>query len=247
MPVAIIAGTAIYNLPSIAMEEKILQTAYGEALVLLGQGADQDLVFMPRHGPQHTTPPHKVNYRANIQALVDLGVRHVLAAYAVGSINRQIPPLGLVVLDDFLDFTSGREATFFDGGVNQVRHIDMSEPFCPQLRAKLLGKAGELGLTIAPTGTYVCTNGPRLESPAEIRMFEKLGGDVVGMTAVPELVLAKESELCFAAVGFSVNWAAGIEQKVQFVQHGLSDLSARLLDLFIQTLREVASQEVSQP
>jgi 5'-methylthioadenosine phosphorylase len=247
MPVAIIAGTAIYNLPSIAMEEKILQTAYGEALVLLGQGADQDLVFLPRHGPKHTTPPHKVNYRANIQALVDLGVSHVLAAYAVGSINRQIPPLGLVALDDFLDFTSGREATFFDGGVNQVRHIDMSEPFCPQLRVRLLGKAGELGLPMAPNGTYVCTNGPRLESPAEIRMFEKLGGDVVGMTAVPELVLAKERELCFAAVGFSVNWAAGIEQKVQFVQHGLSELSTRLLDLFIQTLREVASQEVSQP
>jgi 5'-methylthioadenosine phosphorylase len=246
MPVAIIAGTAIYNIPSIEMEEKIIQTEYGEALVLLGQGADQDLILLPRHGPKHTTPPHKVNYRANIQALVDLGVRHVLAAYAVGSINRQIPPLGLVALDDFIDFTSGREATFFDGGVNQVRHIDMSEPFYPPLRAALLEKAAVLGLVIAPSGTYACTNGPRLESPAEIRMIEKLGGDVVGMTAVPELVLAKERGLCFAAVGFSVNWAAGIEQRVQFVQHGLSELSARLLDLFIRTLREFASQEVSQ-
>ena len=247
MPVAIIAGTAIYNIPSIEMEQKIFPTAYGPALVLLGQGANQDLVFLPRHGPQHTTPPHKVNYRANIQALADLGVSHVLAAYAVGSISRSIPPLGLVALDDFIDFTSGREATFFDGGVNQIRHVDLSEPFCPQLRAALLEKASELGLAIAPVGTYVCTNGPRLESPAEIRMFEKLGGDVVGMTAVPELVLAKERDFCFAAVGFSVNWAAGIEQKVQFVQHGLSELSAQILDLFIQTLRQVASQEVSQP
>ena len=245
MTIGIIAGTAMYNLPGIEMEEKIIHTAYGEALVLLGKGENQDLVFLPRHGPQHGTPPHKVNYRANIQALVDLNVNYVLAAYAVGSINRAIPPLGLVALDDFLDFTSGREATFFDGGVNKVRHIDMSEPFCPVLRAALLEHAGRTGLMIKPTGTYVCTNGPRLESPAEIRIFEKLGGDIVGMTAVPELVLAKERELCFAAVGFSVNWAAGIEQKVQFVQQGLSELSVQLLNLFIQTLRDVASQEVS--
>ncbi len=245
MPVAIIAGTAIYNLPNIEMEEQTIQTAYGPAIVLAGQGKDQDLVFLPRHGPKHTNPPHKVNYRANIQALVDLGVHYVLAAYAVGSINRQIPPLGLVALDDFIDFTSGREATFFDGGVNQVRHIDMSVPFCPALRAALLAHAGQLGIAIQPTGTYVCSNGPRLESPAEIRMFEKLGGDVVGMTAVPELVLAKERELCFAGVGFSVNWAAGIQPKVQFVQEGLSELSGRLLNLFIETLREVADQEVS--
>jgi len=246
MPVAIIAGTAIYNIPSIQMEEKIIQTAYGEVIVLLGQGENSDLVFLPRHGPRHSTPPHKVNYRANIQALVDLGVRYVLAAYAVGSINRQIPPLGLVALDDFIDMTSGREATFFDGGVNMVKHVDMSEPFCPHLRAALLANAARLGLHLEPAGTYVCSNGPRLESPAEIRMFEKLGGDVVGMTAIPELVLAKERDLCFAGVGFSVNWAAGIEPKVQFVQQGLSELSAQLLDLFIQTLREVASQEVTR-
>jgi len=244
MTVAIIAGTAIYHIPSIEFEQKIVQTDYGETLILQGQGEYQDLVFLPRHGPRHTTPPHKVNYRANFQALADLEVKYALAAYAVGSINREIPPLGLVALDDFIDFTSGREATFFDGGVNNVKHVDMSEPFCPVLRASLLEQAGRLDLAIRPTGTYVCTNGPRLESPAEIRMFEKLGGDVVGMTAVPEVVLAKEREICFAAVGFSVNWAAGIEEKVQFVQSGLSELSGQLLNLFIHTLRDVASQEV---
>jgi 5'-methylthioadenosine phosphorylase len=247
MSVAIIAGTAIYNIPSISMERKIVQTTYGEALVLLGQGKDQDLVFLPRHGPQHTTPPHKVNYRANIQALVDLNVKYVLAAYAVGSINRQIPPLGLVALDDFIDFTSGREATFFEGGVGNVKHVDMSQPFCPVLRSALLEKARKMSFELRPSGTYVCTNGPRLESPAEIQMFKKLGGDVVGMTAVPELVLAREKDLCFAAVGFSVNWAAGIEEKVQFVEHGLDELSMKLLDLFVQTLRGVASQEVALP
>ncbi len=244
MPVAIIAGTAIYNIPEIEMEEKTIQTAYGTASVWLGKGENKDLVFLPRHGLQHTIPPHKVNYRANVQALADLGVKYVLAAYAVGSINRQIHPLELVAINDFIDFTSGRDATFFDDGVNKVRHVEMSEPFCPFLRAALLDKATQLGLDIKPSGTYVCTNGPRLESPAEIRMYEKLGGDVVGMTAVPEVVLSKERDLCFAAVCFSVNWAAGIEQKIHFADQGLDELISQLLRLFIQTLRDVAHQEV---
>lgn len=243
MPVAIIAGTAIYTIPSVELVEKNVRTDYGDVTVLLGGGENQDLVFLPRHGPQHTTPPHRVNYRANIQALVDLGVKHVLAAYAVGSINRQIPPLGLTAIDDFIDFTHGRESTFFDGADNRVKHVDMSEPFSPLLRAALLEHAARLGLTIRPGGTYVCTNGPRLESPAEIRMYEKLGADVVGMTAVPELVLARERELQFAAICFSVNWAAGIEQRIQFVESGLSRLSSQLMGLFIETLREVAGSE----
>lgn len=244
MPVGIIAGTAIYKIPSVEMEEETINTPYGEALVLRGLGENSDLIFLPRHGPKHTVPPHKVNYRANIQALVSLGVTHVLAAYAVGSINPEIPPLSLVAIDDFIDFTSNREATFFDGGVNQVRHTDMSQPFCQELRSKLLELSPHFSLTIRPSGTYVCTNGPRLESPAEIRAFGKLGGDVVGMTAVPELVLAKERGLCLAAVAFSVNWAAGIEQEIRLVEHGLSELSAQLLALFIQTLRAIVDQEV---
>ena len=239
MTAGIIAGTAIYSIPSIDMEETIIDTPYGEALILQGTGDNSDLVFLPRHGPKHSTPPHKINYRANIKALEILGIKYVLAAYAVGSINREIPPLGLVAIDDFIDFTSSREATFFDGGVNQIRHIDLSEPFCPELRNKLLDLAPEFGLKIKPGGTYVSTNGPRLESPAEIRMFEKLGGDVVGMTAVPELVLAKELDICFAAVAFSVNWAAGIEEAINFVEDGLSDLGNSLLALFIRTLREI--------
>ncbi len=238
MSSAIIAGTAIYRIPSIEMRRETITTRYGEVEVLLGQGENQDLIFLPRHGPEHATPPHRVNYRANIQALVELGAKNVLAAYAVGSINRSIPPLGLVAIDDFMDFTSNREKTFFDGGTDGVHHIDMSVPFCPELRTRLLKKAAELNIDIVPNGTYACTNGPRLESPAEIRMYEKLGADVIGMTAVPELVLAKEKELCFAAVGFSVNWAAGIEHEIHFVDQGLAEVSTRLLELFIQTLRE---------
>ncbi|NIS80125.1 MAG: S-methyl-5'-thioinosine phosphorylase [Anaerolineales bacterium] len=241
MPVGIIAGTAIYDIPSVDMEESKIDTPYGEALILHGTGEDSDLVFIPRHGPKHTIPPHNVNYRANLKALDILGVRYVLAAYAVGSINREIPPLSLVAIDDFLDFTSGRESTFFDGTDDQVVHIDVSQPFCQELRVKLLDLAAEHNLAIVPKGTYVAANGPRLESPAEIRMFEKLGADVVGMTACPECILAKELEMCFAAVAFSVNWAAGIEEKIHFVEDGLNELTASLLALFIKTLREVAA------
>jgi 5'-methylthioadenosine phosphorylase len=241
MPVGIIAGTAIYDIPSLDMKESIIDTPYGEALTLQGRGEDSDLVFIPRHGPKHSIPPHKVNYRANLKALDSLGVRHVLAAYAVGSINREIPPLSLVAIDDFLDFTSGREATFFDGTDDQVVHVDVSEPFCQELRAAMLGLASEFNLAIVPKGTYVAANGPRLESPAEVRMFEKLGADVVGMTACPECTLAKELEMCFAAVAFSVNWAAGIEEKIQFVEDGLNVLVTNLMALFIRTLREVAA------
>jgi 5'-methylthioadenosine phosphorylase len=237
MTAGIIAGTAIYEIPSIELEEIRVDTPYGEALLLQGTEADQDLYFLPRHGPKHTIPPHKVNYRANIKAFEILGVKNLLAAYAVGSIHPGIPPLGLIAFDDFLDFTSGREGTFFDGDQQPLKHVDMSVPLCPELRNELLHYAPDFGLEIQPTGVYVAANGPRLESPAEIRMFAALGADVVGMTAVPEITLAKELGLCMAAVGFSVNWAAGIEEEISFVEEGLEALVTKLMALFIHTLR----------
>lgn len=245
MPVGIIAGTAVYDIPGVELVQESIATPYGEALALRGQGPDADLIFLPRHGLQHTIPPHRVNYRANLKALELLGVKHVLAANAVGSINPAIPPLSLVVVDDFLDFTSGRPLSFFDGGASGVKHVDMSQPYCEKLRTRLLELAPRRELTVHPRGIYVCTNGPRLESPAEIRMFGQLGGDVVGMTGVPEVTLARELDLCFAAVAFSINWAAGIEASVQFVNEGLDTLRARMLAWFIDALRSVADNETA--
>jgi len=244
MAVGIITGTAIYKISSIKMSELMIKTPYGEALVFQGKGKDEDLFFLPRHGPQHTTPPHKVNYRANIKALQMLGVKKVLAAYAVGSINLNLPPLSLVAIDDFLDFTSGRDSTFFDGGDSKVKHVEMSSPYCSTLREILLAFSSKHGLQIHPKGTYACTNGPRLETPAEIRMLSKLGADVVGMTGFPEVVLAKELDICFAAVAFSINWAAGIEKEIRFYENGLSELKEKLPALFIDTLREASKKEV---
>jgi len=245
MPVAIIAGTAIYEIPGISLREEIIETPYGTALIYRGEREYDDLIFLARHGIKHDTPPHKVNYRANIKALEILGVKRVLAANAVGSINEQIPPLGLALLTDFLDFTSNREKTFFDGGDSGVKHVDMSIPYCPVLNKRLLELAPSFQLDLYPNAIYVSTNGPRLESPAEIRMFAQLGGDVVGMTGIPEATLAKELDLCYAAVAFSVDWAAGIEKTIQFVgaSKGFDSLKSSLLALFIETLKTTSDQE----
>ncbi len=236
MSVAIIAGTAIYDIPSAALKEETVETPYGTALVYRAQG---DLIFLARHGIKHDTPPHKINYRANVKALEILGVKRVLAANAVGSINKEIPPLGLALVTDFLDFTSNREHTFFDGGDSGVTHVDMNTTYCPTLNKQLLALAPDFDVDLRPGAVYVCTNGPRLESPAEIRMYAQLGGDVVGMTGIPEATLARELGLCYAALAFSVNWAAGIEKTIQFVGDSarFDKIKTNILALFIETLK----------
>jgi len=173
------------------------------------------VVFLARHGSGHTVPPHLVNYRANIWAVKKLGVKWVIATAAVGSLNQEFKPGHFVLVDQFIDFTKTRNSTFFDGGNRGVAHVDMTEPYCPVLRQHLHRIGLELGLNVHAAGTYVCTDGPRFETPAEIRMFKTLGGDVVGMTSVPEVVLAKEAELCYATICMVTNFAAGItDQKL---------------------------------
>jgi len=249
MPVAIIAGTAIYEIPGTPLQEETIETTYGPARIHRVEGDTGDLIFLARHGIKHDTPPHKVNYRANIKALEMLGVKRVLAANAVGSINKEIPPLGLALVTDFLDFTSNRESTFFDGGDSGVKHVDMSITYCPMLREQLLALAPSFDIHLRPEAVYVSTNGPRLESPAEIRMYAQLGGDVIGMTGIPEATLARELGLCYAAVAFSVNWAAGIEETIQFV--GASDsfevIKANILALFIETLKITSDEDCCDP
>ncbi|RME82558.1 MAG: S-methyl-5'-thioadenosine phosphorylase [Caldilineae bacterium] len=239
MRVGIIAGTDIYDIPGIQLEAKTVETSYGPALLHVGQGEAENLVFLMRHGPRHTVPPHHINYRANLKAMHKLGVRAIVAAYAVGSIHRALPPLSVAVLDDFLDFTSDRPRSFYEGGASGLAHTIMSPPYCPTLRERLLACAPSCGLTPAPHATYVCTNGPRFETPGEIRMFRQLGGDVVGMTGAQEATLARELGIHFAGVAFSVNWAAGIEETINIVQDGIADLRSRLLSLFLKTLSEL--------
>jgi 5'-methylthioadenosine phosphorylase len=235
--VAIIGGTGISDLPGLSPQERLVDTPYGQVSVFLSEAEPYPVVFLNRHGPKREDPPHRINYRGNITALRMLGVKKVLAINAVGSINRELPPRSLVILDDYLDFTSGRQLTFFDGGPTGHAYVEMNTPCCPALRQKLIDLAGEFDLHMHPRSTYVCTNGPRFETPAEIRMFSKLGGDVVGMTGIPEVMLAHELGMHYAAVAYSINWAAGIESQIEIVKEGIAELLSRLLSLMLMTLQ----------
>jgi 5'-methylthioadenosine phosphorylase len=240
MNVAIIAGTDIYSIPGLSLHPHTVATPYGQVQLFRAEKPHENLIFLPRHGPQHTMPPHRINYRANMKALAMLGVKSALAAYAVGSINPQITPRGLVALDDFLDFTTGRISTFFDGDDAGVAHTIMSPPYCPTLRQRLLEAAPAFNLDIRPTGVYICTNGPRFETPGEIRAYAQLGGDVVGMTGAQEATLARELGIHFAAVAISINWAAGVEPTLKIVSAGMEATRSALLSLFIHTLEKTS-------
>jgi 5'-methylthioadenosine phosphorylase len=239
MESAIITGTGIYEIPGFELEQKRMDTPYGSALVNIGRKDGFDLIFMARHGLDHTTPPHNINYRANIKALQMLGVKRVLATYAVGSINREIPPMGLALLSDFLDFTNNRPLSFFDGGKTGLAHTSMNVPYCPAMGQKILELAPSFNLQIRSKFVYVATNGPRFETPAEIRMYDKLGGDVVGMTGVPEVVLARELNMHYAAVAYSINWAAGLEENLEFVSGNMAEIRQKLASLLVRTLQEL--------
>jgi 5'-methylthioinosine phosphorylase len=238
MRVAIIGGTGFDSLPGAVFNEQIIQTPYGKARIFQGEGENEDLFFLARHGVRHNVPPHRINYLANIKALEQIGVRRVLSTFAVGSLRTAIPPLALVAIDQFIDFTQGRPRTFFEGGPAGFAHAIMTSPLCTGLRDVLLRLAVERQMNVFPAGTYVCTNGPRLETAAEVRMYAQLGGDVVGMTGVPEIPLARELGLHYAAVAYSINYAAGlVGEKMAFVNTGLNELKANLVSLFVDALR----------
>jgi 5'-methylthioadenosine phosphorylase len=218
MDFAVIGGTGFYDFFAGAGVAEQVTTRYGTVTFERGEAAGQEVVFLPRHGKDHGVPPHRVNYRANLAALRELGVRSVLASAAVGSMHEAMPPGSLALLTQFLDFTRGRPGTFYDGDEGGVVHTDMSVPYCPRLREGLLSAAAARKEGLLPAATYVCAEGPRFETPAEIRMYRQLGGDVVGMTGVPEVVLAREAGICYASIAIVTNWAAGVT--LDPIKHG---------------------------
>ncbi len=211
MRIAIIGGTGAEGIYEDAEPQpRTVETRYGSVELFVLEVAGREVVFLPRHRMEHDLPPHRINYRANVRALADLECANVIATNAVGSLRAEMQPGDFVVVDQFLDFTKQRPLTFFDGDEGGVRHVDVTAPYCPRLRDNLLDAGEEaLGHALHPTATYVCCEGPRFETPAEIRMFAQLGGDVVGMTGVPEVVLAREAGLCYATVCVVTNYAAG--------------------------------------
>ena len=224
--IGIIGGSGFYELLEKA-KPIILDTPFGKTPVIhIGKIGKRDVAFLARHSKpglmtiSHAVPPHKINFRANIYGLCMLGVERILSSSAVGSLNPDCPPGTLVIPDQILDFTKNRIYTFYDGNteivirgekkVKGVVHIDVSQPFCPELRRILRDVCDELNVEYHFGGTYVCTEGPRYETPAEIKAFRMLGGDIVGMTVVPEAFLARELEICYATLSVVTNWAAGI-------------------------------------
>lgn len=209
---AVIGGSGLSKLASLeGTQRRAVRTPYGEpsGALTFGRIRGNDLVFLARHGYGHTVAPHEVNYRANLWALKDAGVQGVVSVASVGGIRRDVLPGMLMVPDQIIDYTWGRQATFFEGAGTPVTHIDFTEPYTQALRLRILESARACGESLLDGGTYAATQGPRLETAAEINRLERDGADVVGMTGMPEASLARELGLEYAAIAVSANFAAG--------------------------------------
>jgi 5'-deoxy-5'-methylthioadenosine phosphorylase len=209
---AIVGGSGFTQLEGLEITRReVVHTPFGEASAPLTHGMlnGHRVVFLPRHGAGHTIPPHKINYRANIWALHNIGVERVIAMAAVGGITQRMEPGAIAVPDQIIDYTYGRDHTFFETDLTQVTHIDFSQPYCEELRERLRAAGSASGVDVVPDGTYAATQGPRLETAMEVRRLERDGCDIVGMTGMPEAALARELELCYAACAVVANWAAG--------------------------------------
>jgi 5'-methylthioinosine phosphorylase len=209
---AIIGGTGLTSLKNLEIiKREVVHTPYGEPSgpLVYGKFGDKEVMFLPRHGSGHTIPPHKINYRANLWALQENGARQVIAVNAVGGIRDDMGPGVLAIPDQIIDYTWGRTNTFFEEGLESVVHIDFTEPYCRELREILLKAGRSAGLELVDGGTYAATQGPRLETAAEIARYERDGCHLVGMTGMPEAALARELELCYASVAVVANWGAG--------------------------------------
>jgi len=212
----IIGGSGLYRLPLLHNQRQlVVETPYGspssELTLLAPQvGGEAAGCFLARHGAEHSIPPHKINYRANIQALVDLGADRILAIHAVGSCKSEIAVGRLLLPTQIIDYSYSREQSFFDRLDSFSQHVDFSQPFSATLQDALLEKARALDIPLSLGGTYACTQGPRFETAAEIARIVADGGDLVGMTAMPEAALARERGIDYASLSIVVNPAAGI-------------------------------------
>jgi len=215
---AIIGGTGLYQFPGLEnIQKQQISTPYGEgsAAIVSGDFGGQPIAFLARHGEGHSVPPHRVNYRANLWALHSIGARRVIGINAVGGIRSDMGPRAVVIPDQLIDYTHGRITSFCDADGAEVKHIDFSEPYSAGLRADLLAAAARAGVNVVDGGCYGATQGPRLETRAEIARMRRDGCDLVGMTGMPEAALARELELDYACVALIANWAAGCGDEVE--------------------------------
>jgi 5'-deoxy-5'-methylthioadenosine phosphorylase len=211
--IGIIGGSGLTRLRALEVDHReLIGTPYGDpsAPMLFGRLEGLEVAFLPRHGGNHQVPPHMVNYRANIWAFKEVGVERVIGMAAVGGIGPAMAPGRLCVPDQIIDYTHGRKHTFYEQDLTSVIHIDFTEPYCGPLRDCLIDAGRRVGVDLVDGGVYGATQGPRLETRAEIQRMARDGCDVVGMTGMPEAALARELELCYANLSLVVNWAAGL-------------------------------------
>ena len=230
---AIIGGTGVNSLNTLS-GPYLVKTPYGDVETFRFTLLDEEILFLPRHGSGHSTPPHLINYRANLFALKESGVSYIYALSTSGSMDESIPVGSIVVIDDFLDFTTNRIKTFFDGDNSIVAHTDMSDPYCSNLRKLFIETAQQKGIQIVSQGVYVCTEGPRFESKSEINMYKILNGTIVGMTGIPEVFLAKELGMCYASIGLISNMACGLKNENLATldhRHAVSEAKDKAIDI----------------
>lgn len=214
---AIIGGTGLTQLTEwVIRRREVMHTPYGEPSgpLTFVEYRGHEAVFLPRHGAQHSIPPHRINYRANLWALRQAGIKKIVAVAAVGGITPEMEPTRIVAPDQIIDYTDSRSQTFFEGDSAGVHHVDMTWPYSETLRQHLIASSQEANIPVVARGTYGATQGPRLETAAEIQRMERDGCHLVGMTGMPEATLARELDLDYACCAVVANWAAGRSDQI---------------------------------
>ena len=242
--IGIFGGSGFYSFAEGDVREVSVDTPYGPPsdTIALMTVAGRQVAFLPRHGKGHTIPPHKINYRANLWALHSLGVTRILAPSAVGSLQTHVVPGHFVINDQFVDRTTGRADTFYDGP--DVTHVSAAQPYCPQLRQTAIAAAQAQNVTVHETGTCVTIQGPRFSSTAESRWFGEQGWEIVGMTQYPEVMLARELAMCYTHISLVTDYDAGLAGGDGYVEaHAVlgmvkqnTDNVKRVLHTVLQTL-----------
>jgi 5'-methylthioinosine phosphorylase len=239
---AVIGGTGLYALDELRdVEQREMSNRFGSAssLVTIGTWQNARVAFLTRHGGDHTIAPHRVNYRANIHALKDLGIQQIIAVNAVGGIHPKLGPKAISVCDQLIDYTSGRLSSFSDFEGEKVVHIDFTDPYSASLRARLIKAAAAAQIEALDFGCYGCTQGPRLETKAEIARMKRDGCDLVGMTGMPEAVLAREAGLEYACLAIVANWAAGCGDEAEITMEEIFANLAEGMQRITQILKQV--------
>jgi len=226
------------------VERKELDTPYGKpsAPYIIGRSGNVKVIFLPRHGIGHVIPPHKINYRANVWGMKELGIKQLICPSAVGSLREDYRRGEIVLSDQFIDFTKRRELTFFDGP--EVVHVSTADPFCPELRGMLAGICDDLNIPYHSTGTHVCIEGPRFSTRAESRMFQNYA-DIIGMTVVPEAQLARELGMCYSNMAMVTDYDCWAETPVNVAEviRTMKENAGRISDMVAEAVRRLPARK----